>query len=95
MGRWGGRDSEKSGVRDAKPFTPKTLKYRAIARAQEDPERNPTLKRFVDKQYAAYNTQEAWARRKAATNPANFGKLRFGSEGQLLNRVDAAGNLLD
>jgi len=74
--------------------TPLTQKWRVIMRGIErhftDPQHPANVRRHEE-----YNTEEAWARRRAATNPKNAGKLRFSPEGKLLNKVDLNGNLLD
>ncbi len=91
-GRWGGRVSPH--VADAKPMTPMTQRWRTIIRGNEryfdDPQHPANVKRD-----AIYNAPDAWARRRAASNPKNAGKLRFNATGQLLNKVSPEGELLD
>jgi hypothetical protein len=76
-------------------ITRKTKMYRTIMRAQDDPQRNPSLGRAMEKLLAEYHKPERWARRIAATDPRNAGKLRFDPEGNLVNKVSPSGKLLD
>lgn len=68
-------------------MTPLTKKWRIAIRGESY--------RQNEKAEIKSSSAMAWARRKAATNPKNAGKLRFGSKGELLNKVDLEGNLLD
>jgi hypothetical protein len=75
-----GHGSEKRG-------TPLTRRWRVIARGADryfaDPARPANAKAT-----AAYNTPERWARRRAATNPANRDLCQFDAQGNLTNFRD-------
>jgi hypothetical protein len=69
------------------------MRMRTMLRAQDNYLASPDRPANA-KHHAIYNSPEAWARRRAASNPANAGKLRF-EGGRLMNKIDAKGNLLD